>query len=531
MDALKSVSCVDVQRNPALRGQIQGIARRLRDLSIISIGFADAMKESCEAFGAVSNKIGIALLPDEVLIMIFDLVLADVEDSDKHITVSCLWKAAVNLSHVDQHFRSVMLDCPRFWTNMSSCGEMVEACFPRTKGLPLKVHLNISYCTDSEERYFDPVLAELLPLAKYWGRLDIIISHIEEDERSFKNTTGETLRQLDAPLLNELNIKAVPFPEFQNFNLDCAQWNSPNLRSVIAFECFPLYLPGLSNVFDLFVMIRVDDEKISEILGEIKRMQNLRYLSLEMSNTHYPGNIDVFERFEFPQVERLRIVSELHFRKDDSSPALKRSIFSSLFFPGAKQLVLEIKGGDYMDYESETDWDENYTRDYLFNTEINRIFRHVDQFPRVKIFAFNILSPRGVHRNSVMRSEAYIPLNMLPSVKHLRLNSNMRFDVKEPEDPDEILFDDEIAVAPRVTGNRLPILDSITLCMRKPSRLAEWVREYLLRVKDREMWNGLFELNLKELKKSGIRSTRYIGDKALNWCEDRVNRTATQERN
>ncbi|KLO08088.1 hypothetical protein SCHPADRAFT_1001189 [Schizopora paradoxa] len=534
MDTIVPVTREDVRRNPALRGQVQDIAHRLKRLSITLESIARATKDAYIEFGAVCKNVGLASIPDEILAMIFNLVLAYVNGVEK--SVSRTWRAAVKLSHVNQQFRAVLLDCPQFWTNMNSCREMVKSCFPRTKGLPLKVNLNFFHCVELGECLFDPVLAELLPLAKHWGRLGILVRRLEFRAWKLKCSTGKTLRHFDAPLLEELALHLHTNPGYldpPSLNLDCSRWNCPSLRSIKAFNSFPLNLPSLSSVTDLYVALKVDEENIPEIFGEIKKMQNLQNLGLEIANILHHSDIVVYERFEFSQVKHLRVITELHMQNNDISPMLKRSIFSSLFFPGATEFVLELTGDDFpASYDEDEDWNQLRIRDYYFNGEINRIFRHVDQFPLVEVFSLKICLQLRDHCDSAGRSEVYVPLNMLPSLKHwhLILDSNARFEIKEPEVPDEAYTAEEELVARRVAGNAFPILDSITLCAQEPGILAELVGEYLLEVKRHGGWTGLFELHIKDVNTSGRDQVpvSYVGTEVLDWCEDMVNRDATE---
>ncbi|KLO15308.1 hypothetical protein SCHPADRAFT_995919 [Schizopora paradoxa] len=525
MDAIKSVTSVDMQESSALRTHVHSISRRLRYLSTTLNGLAKSTQEVYEAFGVVSQKAGLALLPDEVLVMVFEFVVAYAKKNEYR--VSRAWKAAVRLSHVNQHFRSVLLDCPRFWTNMNSCGEMITACLPRTNGLPLAVDVTVRCDTHLRDCSYEPVLADLLPLSRQWGRLDISFHHSYGDYQwKLSDPALQALHHLDAPLLKELSIFYAPFDDDHNPPFDWSGWNCPNLSSIKIIAFFPLGLPALSNVSSLDLTLRLEDEMLPDILEEISGLHKLEELLVTFTNSRLGNDLVLMERFEFPQIRRLKIATETHFRFDDTSSGAKRSVFSSLFFPNVVHLEIEITGGDYTVLYEEPD-DIEHTQDFYFNKELNRIFRHFNQFPRVETFHLDIYSPFGDHHDpshSPSRcSELSIPLNMLPKVRDFVFRSNTCFEIKEPDDPEEMYFADESAIPLRVVGDAFPTLRTVTLDVLDTSAIAEWLEGYLMRLKDRGEWDGFHELIVVWDRNSGLRKASFAGEKALEWCNS--NRT------
>ncbi|KLO05557.1 hypothetical protein SCHPADRAFT_910961, partial [Schizopora paradoxa] len=107
---------------------------------------------------------------------------------------------------------------------------------------------------------------------------------------------------------------------------------------------------------------------------------------------------------------------------------------------------------------------------------------------------------------------------MLPNVKHFTLESNTRLDIKEPEKPDEIAFENERAVPPRVVGQKLPVLQTVTLDMLDASVAAGWLEEYLGRLKDAGELAGFHELVVMEENENYSRhKVSYPGAEALRW--------------
>lgn len=208
------------------------------------------------------------------------------------------------------------------------------------------------------------------------------------------------------------------------------------------------------------------------------------------------------------------ITIELHFPFDDRSPALKRALFSSLFFPSVVKLNLEL-----MDHDHEVDddpvWEGDVEMKYsYFNKEIPRIFRHIEQFPRVSKFHLKVRSAFSSHRG-IMSGETFIsiPLNMLPDLKRFTLESDARLEMSEP--PDETNFED--GVPPRVVGDVLPVLDTIVLDLPHAGVVAEWVCDYLQGLRDQER-SGFRELIIMKGNASkGRRKVSYLGDYAFEW--------------
>ncbi len=511
----KTLSLPYIQRRPALCHRARDVLSVLRSLSKDIFGLAAAIKEQCEIYEIVNRKCGLASLPDDVLAMIFDYSVNN-KDEDKY-RASIRWTAAVRLSHVCRHFRTISLSCPRLWTTMSKSRRMVAACLPRTKGLPLSVDLMFHRHYFSMDWFFEPVLTEILPHSKRWRHLSIIVDSASsaaniplEDVRNLK---GQKLGYLDAPILEELLIDNS---DYHSNNIDApeswdwSQCNTPNLRRIKTIFCFPRSLPGLANVTNVDVAIRIDDASIFGTLKELSRLEHLRDLALELRSCEDTNNIGIerFEKMEFTRVQHLEIRTDLELHFDFGTLATKCSLFSSLFFPCAVHLQLELSSFEYLDAIG---WME---RHMYFNKEVITIFRHIDQFPRVDNFRLKIYSP--LRNDYETYTELSIPLNMLASLKHFTLQTNAPLFIKEPTD---IVFEEEDRVAPRVVGDVLPVLRTLTLDMLDPRVAACWVGEYLEDLREQDKLDGFGELVVMENDDSGGRRTvSYLGREALEWC-------------
>ncbi|KLO08086.1 hypothetical protein SCHPADRAFT_1001188 [Schizopora paradoxa] len=407
---------------------------------------------------------------------------------------------------------------------MDSSRKMAAACLPRTNGLPLNIRLIIYDHDFTNERSFDPILAELLPVTERWGRLQLkfIFAGAVERRCDFDGLIEPLLRLLDAPLLDELYIDYSDFVSEESPPWDWSRWNTPNLRHLKTISYFPFFLPGLSSVTSLDLTIDVCDGQMSHTLEEISQMGNLRDLTLKLSNAERPIHFAARKLLVIPQVRHLKIETAFNIRIKDRSRRIERSIFSFLFFPNLVHLRLDLEGTDYYHELKKANLDEEHTSRFYFKEEINRIFSYINQFPKVESLYFNIITPFGDLHNSKVRAEVAIPLNMLPSLKDFTLQSNTRFDIVEPDDPDDIFPDEEQAVAPRVVGNAFPILDSVTLDMFDISVVAKWLGDYLEKIKYRGKWDEFRELAIMERVGLDLRKSSYPGDEALKWCEDKM---------
>ncbi len=313
---------------------------------------------------------------------------------------------------------------------MNRSTQMVAACLPRAKSVPLAVDITVYPNTDAGGWYFEPVLTELLPHSKRWGHLainfDLGCSNLPLQDDFLDKSTVEKLRHLDASLLEELCIQNDEWDGAGRCRWDWSHWSTPKLRHIETIFYFPRSLPGLANVSSLVFMLPVEFLSLSGILLEISRMDNLQDFTFALCcGEEMDGErIELFERIEFPRVQRLHISTELNSPFEDRTPAVKRSLFSSLFFPCATYLHLEFLASIYAD---QGQWEDDGPHDFHFNKEISRVLRHVDQFSRVRDFHLRILTPLEDHHDVNQGfTKLSIPLDMLPNVKHFTLESNTR---------------------------------------------------------------------------------------------------------
>lgn len=477
---------------------------------------ASAIDDECVDIEVVNRKCGLASLPDDLLAMIFDYVVNEEESKDR---VPMRWMAAVELSHVCRHFRDVSLSCPRLWTTINRSSKMAVACLPRARSVPLIV--NITVCPDENTGgwSFDPFINHILPCAKRWGQLIVVYDFLTRDDLDLNKATYQKLRQLDAPLLEELQIANDSWDISGTCDWDWSQWNTPKLRRVEAVFCFPSHLPGLASVISLELTLHADHVSISGILAEISRMDHLLDFTFTLLSSEMDVEpIEVPVKMIFSSVQRLHITTELHFPEENPNPAIKSALFSSLFFPSVVKLHLKLLDYDHDKYLHDPGWeDSDALINSYFNNEIARIFRHVEQFPRVSEFHLRVHPALSSYRGSV-GGVIYlsVPLDMLPGLKHFTLVSDTGLEMSQPNELDEVNFEDGVP-PPRVVGDVLPVLDTIVLDLPQAGGIADWVCDYLQGLRDQERV-GFRELIVMEGNaSSGRRKASFLGDDALEW--------------
>ncbi|KLO04811.1 hypothetical protein SCHPADRAFT_744550 [Schizopora paradoxa] len=524
VDALKSLTDADILSDPGHRKQIKHISDEVQRLSSRFNDLATALKKESDALGAILHKCGIALLPDEVLTTIFEMVVELTGPEDTKLA-SHKWKTSIRLSHINRRFRSIMLACPNFWTNMNSSLQMAAACLQRTKGLPLSVELMICDQRGTDSRTFEPILAELLPVTEQWGRLHMKFCTTFSFKRNCELDTLIThmIHRVNAPILEELFIEHKDYVRGRSPQWDWSKWNTPGLRRLKVESCFPLSLPALSTITSLELKISVADDQMSTILKEISRMGNLQDLAVEFLSTESFHSFTVHERVEFPQVQRLKIKTAFTLRAVDGNMAFKSSIFNAISFPNAVRFQLEIEGLEYR-YSIRDQLGVESSPNFYFHKEIYRIFRHIHQFPRVEKFYLNISSPKGGDRERKVRAKLALPLNMLPSLKDFTFRCNTCFDLSEPDDGDEVLLDHVRVIPPRVVGDAFPALNTVTLDVFEASVVARWLGEYLMEMKGRGKWDEFRKLMITEHVGKDLRTTTIPGDDALQWCKNTSDR-------
>lgn len=129
----------DLHNHSNLRNRTQDTVSGLKSLSSSLDAIAAEIKGECKVFENVQKACGLASLPDEVLAMIFDLMVIHYNYWEYWNLIPWNWQAAVMLSHVSRYFRDVMFACSRIWTIMNQRPQMGVSCPPRTKNDPWRL--------------------------------------------------------------------------------------------------------------------------------------------------------------------------------------------------------------------------------------------------------------------------------------------------------------------------------------------------------------------------------------------------------
>ncbi|KLO15323.1 hypothetical protein SCHPADRAFT_995932 [Schizopora paradoxa] len=520
LDSIKSMTFTDLRTCTHSRSRIHDTVSRLKLLSTTLDALMEAVKAESQALESASRSCGLASLPDEILNMIFGLVVNEDTISRSAVYHSCEWRAAVRLSHVNKHFRVIMLSCPQHWIRIYSSSKMAASCLPRTNGLPLSVSLETFDVGDGWS--FEPLISEVLPFLHRWKSVNIVLDPFSSQIPKERLVKEHELHLFDdATSLSHMEIRTDPwFSDIEWSPRDWSHWITPNLQSLTAEYYFPHSLPGLANLTQLQLSLRINDSSIANILIEVSKMVHLQDLTLSLETaSEMDDTMVLYVKREFPRVRRLKIELKQNLPNDQFSSALVRSLFSSLYFPTADELIVELSGNDALFVINDGEWEERWMNNCYFNKDIYRLFRHFEQFPKVSSFRLKVVSAFGNYHDDKGWTELCIPLDMLPNVKHFTLESNTRLDIVEPENPDEITFENEWRVPPRVVGEKVPVLETVTSDMLDPSVAAEWLEEYLGKLKDAGKFTGFRELVvMEETDYLSQHEASYPGVEALEWC-------------
>ncbi len=395
------MACTEV-RNIGMTGRSNLLSRARRTmlkLMLLSHTLSEltsAIQVDSEAaqanFEAVRRMCCLASLPTELLACVFDYVVS----GDPSLTNPSRWKAAVTLSHVCRYFRDMALSRAHLWVNISCSGDMAASCLLRSKDVPLDVELAVAFeYADPDNLSFERLFLGATSHSKRWRRLDVqFLSNLDGDGAVNRTPLSDpdvrqTFRSPYVPLLESLLIRNnKPANALYTNYSEFAHWNTPSLRHISAVHYFPLSLPNLENLTTLDITLILNQIDFAVVLKELSRMRALEDFALKLDNCSYPYvepiTIRNYKRTDLPSVRRLRIETELR-KFDSGSSLLKRSLFSSLFFPGVIDLHVRLCGELPKLYPYSPN-DSNSDTTLELAIEVMDIFRNIEQFLRVERF-------------------------------------------------------------------------------------------------------------------------------------------------
>ncbi|KLO18162.1 hypothetical protein SCHPADRAFT_936426 [Schizopora paradoxa] len=523
-NSIESFACVEPHNHSNNGSFSLDVAPRLNSSSNnLNISTAEIF-EKLKVLKNIPRARRVASLPDDILAMIFDILV-----NGAYIWILCdpfpkSWKVAVKLSHVSQRFRTIMLSSPRLWTTINRSSEMAATCLPRTNGLPLTIGFKLKMDTNVNQWIPDLLLSKVLPYSNLWRSLSVILEVAREHEESKE---GQDLHDISATSLEELNIVCGycdnnhTWPEW-----DFSRWDTPKLRRLLLFHYVPDSLPGLAYVTALQLTLLIDNPLVCKILGEVAKMNTLKEFTLNIDAAREDQESPILlKEWVFQNVNCLEINLEQHLSTDSTTPALTRALFSSMYFPNATELHIKFSGV----FEALLS-EEVYDMDlYNFhcNKAVSRIFRHIDQFPQVSKLEFEVETAFDASEEADAHAELYIPLLMLPCLKHVTLKSDGPTLLTEPgdEEQDEI---EDLIIPPRKFGETMPSLATVTLKMLDNSVGAAWLKEYLEDLEEQGGSEDFCELVVWEDDGQGAsndlqkrRKRSYSREEALEWCATR----------
>ena len=158
------------------------------------------------------RELGINTLPNEIVKMIFELAVADLEET------RAVSKAAVSLSHVSQKWREVALDTPRLWSKIELWGSAgrAQAFLERSKAVLIDISLTINFdyhTTPNDEprrkqsrEELPGVLAAAVAHSKRWRSFTWPSEDFNDAEQAIPR---DALDHLDTPFLEEMSLSGA----------------------------------------------------------------------------------------------------------------------------------------------------------------------------------------------------------------------------------------------------------------------------------------------------------------------------------
>ncbi|KLO18188.1 hypothetical protein SCHPADRAFT_993794 [Schizopora paradoxa] len=492
---------------------LTSLSNTLRDLSTAIQAESEAAQEN---FDAVSNMCGLFLLPNELLVRIFQLIV----NGDSDLVNAVRSKAAIKLSHVSQYFRSTALSCASLWSNITGSSRLDLLCLPRSKDALLDVAMEVDFAGTNPEScklVFNQSLVDCLPHSGRWRSLEIQLMQKLHSSKIPKGNQEirQTFRELDVHSLESLHFRHhrlspylfKGFQEFQN-------WDAPNLRHLTSIHYFPLSLPALANLTTLDMTFFPGHINLGDLWKGLSRMKVLEDFALKFeSGGGNAGNDPFSDELELPSVRRVKI-------EMDSQPVKSvtlRTFFSSMSFCGAVNFHLKLGGKILFTF------DEDAGANLDLSAELGVILQHDMQFPCVERFCLeaNSLDIGDISAESFLESDSQwgeiilgVRLGLLPSLKHFTLRSNgcVIANIMELS----------------VSGQPLhcPALETITIQIVKPAvrGVAFRIESMLEKQKKRGGWGIFRELVVMDNggdNRASKPMKAYAGDDALEWCKRR----------
>ncbi|KLO12554.1 hypothetical protein SCHPADRAFT_998050 [Schizopora paradoxa] len=284
-------------------------------------------------------SMGLASLPDEVLLHIFRFVALSDETTRKH---------AVRLSHVSRKFRELVLGEHLFWVELHSSAKKDELdAFLSRSGHDTDLHVVIRV----DPRPFDPMafLDNCWHTAPRWKSLKIC-EHKDLDLRFTANVVLKEMDQrynLQFQRLHKLHVDGwVEHGGIGNDNelRFKPTWSSPKLRILRCLNFIPLPSTSYSSLSSFATSLlfsgRLND-KLRDLSILLSSTPTITKLELAITFVHDDG-LEVLEPFKFENVKIFRFLFPSHtigtFNND-----LVLKIMKTLHLPNLEHFYFSIR--------------------------------------------------------------------------------------------------------------------------------------------------------------------------------------------
>ncbi|KAF9264045.1 hypothetical protein L218DRAFT_1076920 [Marasmius fiardii PR-910] len=288
-------------------------------------------------------------VPTEIWEIIFTMVCTEYpknrDDNHSRHTKPALIIPSVVLSHVCPRWRTIVLGCPKLWTNIRialdkvprGAAHLVQAIIKRSKGQPLDIHLS-SDDSDLPGRAF-AVWEVLLESSLHWR--SIICHQIDPGELT------EGIPVSDPSFPNLISFESSVDPEF----IDEDDWfwavlyQAPKLSTVVIDSLYPPYLLPYARITSLMIPQFTNDgeDGSMDLLFEVLPLcEKLCHLTLDFDGCDRMRLDDIghFPVVQLPCLRSLKVQGcGLACSLNDSD--FLEAVFASLRMPALHSFYLQ----------------------------------------------------------------------------------------------------------------------------------------------------------------------------------------------
>ncbi len=439
---------------------------------------------------ALTYMCGIALLPDDLLANIFDVVLEFSRRKDV---------SALVLSQVCRRFRCVAMATSSLWsciraaTNSGFLSRARNTAYLERSGVsPLDITFDVrskKNINASLGRFMDDVL----PHAARWRQFHLNLFGGKVAARR----VSDALKKIGSMHLPNVERLAI-FTKFYLkswFDEDppLLDWNAPKLRT-LELEDFAMDLRNFSSLTDVSVSIYSEMFPFGLFFDSLGCLHSLRALHIGLNCT---DSTMMSAGLTLPSVSRLSFAILV---MDETSHS---QILSSLSCPNVTHLSIDLSVTSASGYMYTTT--ESVIQTYfaqLFGVAHTTRCQHVTHL-RVKV---KMPAAHLARFSAFGCAIKEIPLTSLPSLQHLTLEG--------------LLSGPRTLLELQETGT-FPGLRTITIQSPRPDKLQDWILKVVRKLTAHGLWRGFEQLVIRKQdeRKTVVEHTIIHRDQVQEWLD------------